>query len=61
MIEWVMVYRLGRWGYKPWHPIVPFLGIGVVPLLQPLVLLPFLFCVLTRTGPRGEAALLPTR
>ena len=61
VIEWVMVYRLGRWGYKPWHPIVPFLGIGVVPLLQPLVLLPFLFCVLARTGPRGEAALLPTR
>lgn len=54
-IEWVMVHRLGRWGYQPWHPIVPPLGIGVVPLLQPLVVLPLVFWVLARTKPGGGA------
>ena len=54
-IEWVMVHRLGRWGYQPWHPIVPLLGIGIVPLLQPLGVLPFVFWALARTEPRGRA------
>jgi len=54
-IEWVMVHRLGRWGYQPWHPIVPLLGIGVVPLLQPLGVLPLVFWALARTEPRGRA------
>lgn len=40
MLEWVMVYRLQRWNYGPRQPIVPLLGIGIFPILQPVVLLP---------------------
>jgi hypothetical protein len=29
VIEWVMVRRLGRWGYQPWDPVVPVFGVGV--------------------------------
>jgi len=50
-IEWVMVHRLGRWGYQPWHPVVPVLTVGLVSLLQPLVVLPLVFWVLARTEP----------
>ena len=48
MIEWIMVYRLGRWGYRSWHPIVPLLGVGILPVLQPIVLLPLVFLALAR-------------
>ena len=47
-IEWIMVYRLGRWGYARWQPIVPLLGVGILPVLQPIVLLPLVFLALAR-------------
>ncbi|MGH7342793.1 MAG: hypothetical protein ACREKH_20100 [Candidatus Rokuibacteriota bacterium] len=48
MIEWVAVYRLGWWSYRDVQPIVPGLGVGVLPLLQPIALLPLTFWLLAR-------------
>jgi len=50
MVEWIMVYRLGRWGYAPWQPLLPLLGVGVLPVVQPVVLLPPVFWALARTS-----------
>jgi hypothetical protein len=46
-IERLMV-GLGRWGYAPGHPVVPFLDVGVLVVLQPLVLVPLVFAALAR-------------
>lgn len=48
LVEWVMVYGLGRWGYGPGQPIVPGLRVGLLPLLQAAVLLPLVFAALAR-------------
>ena len=45
-VELVMVYRLGRWGYSPLHPLIA--GIGVLPIVQPIVLLPLTLWLLSR-------------
>lgn len=50
-VEWVMVHRRARWGYQPWHPVVPVFGVGVPPILQPVVLLPLMFWRLARIEP----------
>ena len=47
-VEWVMVHRLGRWGYDPLQPVVPLVAIGIFPVLQPVVLLPPAFWALAR-------------
>jgi hypothetical protein len=41
--EWVMVYGLGRWGYDPVQPLVPGLGVGLLPVLQAVMLVPLTF------------------
>lgn len=51
-VEWVMVHRLGRWGYQPSQPLVPLVEIGILPFLQPLVLLPLTFWGLARMESR---------
>lgn len=43
LIEWVMVYGLGRWGYDPVQPFVPGLGVGLLPVLQAVMLVPPIF------------------
>ena len=48
MIERVALCRLGWWSYRDVQPIVPGLGVGVLPLLQPIVLLPLTFWLLAR-------------
>ncbi len=45
-------YRLGRWGYAPGQPLVPLLGVGVLPV----ALLPAVFCALARTSGRDAQA-----
>ena len=47
-MEWIMVYGLGRWGYAERHPVVSFLGVGLLPILQAVVLLPVIFWALAR-------------
>jgi len=48
-IEWAAVYQLAWWSYGDAQPIVPGLGIGIFPLLQPVVLLPLTFWLLGRS------------
>ena len=43
MIEWLGFYVLKRWGYTASMPLLPVLGIGVVPVLQMLILPPLIF------------------
>lgn len=43
VVEWLMVYGLGRWGYAESHLVVPFLGVGLLPVLQAIALLPVIF------------------
>jgi len=45
--EYVNVHLRGSWGYSSWMPVLPLLGIGLVPLLQWLVL-PTLILRVTR-------------
>jgi hypothetical protein len=42
-VEWVMVHGLDRWGYAPSQPVLPVVRIGILPVLQPIVLLPLVF------------------
>ncbi len=49
----------GRWSYTPFNPLVPGLGVSVVPLLQLLLLLPAAFWVtaaVLRRSPAGAEA-----
>ncbi len=43
VMEWTMAHGLGRWGYAGFHPIVPLLGVGLLPVLQAVVLVPLVF------------------
>ena len=43
VVEWVMVYRLDRWAYAANQPILPVVRVGILPVLQPIVLLPLVF------------------
>jgi hypothetical protein len=43
VVEWVMVHGLDRWGYDPSQPVLPVVRIGILPVLQPIVLLPLVF------------------
>jgi hypothetical protein len=47
-VEWVMVYRLDRWGYASNQPILPVVGLGILPVLQPIILLPLTFWLTAR-------------
>jgi len=38
LVEWVAVHILGRWEYSDKMPMVPMLGIGLVPIAQMLIL-----------------------
>ena len=43
VIEWVALNVLHRWRYAPEMPTVPFLDLGILPLLQMVFLLPITF------------------
>jgi hypothetical protein len=47
-VEWVMVHGLDRWGYAPSQPVLPGLRVGILPVLQPVVLLPSIFWATAR-------------
>lgn len=44
-VEWAAVHVLGRWAYTAQMPLIPGLGVGIVPILQMLVLPPLIFRV----------------
>lgn len=43
VVEWLGFYGLKRWSYTASMPLLPGLGIGVVPILQMLILPPLIF------------------
>jgi hypothetical protein len=43
LIEWVGVHVLARWEYTDKMPIIPWVGIGLVPIAQMLILPPVVF------------------
>ncbi|MGH7343141.1 MAG: hypothetical protein ACREKH_21855 [Candidatus Rokuibacteriota bacterium] len=55
-IEWLAVGILGVWSYSPHQPVVPWLGAGLLAVLQALVLPPLTFYALARWERRSPAA-----
>jgi hypothetical protein len=56
-VEWIAVHVLQRWSYAAEMPMLPFLSIGLVPVLQMVLLPPLIFqatafLVMRRTGGR---------
>ena len=47
-LEWTAVHLLRRWSYGPAMPMLPGLGIGLVPIAQMLVLPPAILAVAAR-------------
>lgn len=48
VMEWLGMVILGRWQYKPLMPTLPFLHLGLLPILQMLVLPPLIFYLVAR-------------
>jgi hypothetical protein len=42
-VEWVAIHILNRWAYTTDMPLIPGLGVGLVPVLQMLLLPPLIF------------------
>ena len=47
-IEWIAVYQLHRWSYTEQMPMVPWLGVGLVPVMQMVLLPPLIFWLANR-------------
>lgn len=48
IVELNAVYRRGEWGYLPIMPVLPFLGVGLLPVLQMVLLPPVVFALAAR-------------
>ncbi len=48
LAEWYAVHWLALWSYTAIHPVIPGLRLGVPAVLQPLMLLPLTFWLLSR-------------
>lgn len=46
LVEWIAVRRWALWSYRDIQPILPGLKLGILPILQPLILLPVTFRLL---------------
>lgn len=55
-IEWFAVHVVGRWAYAPRMPIIPWLEVGLVPVLQMLLLPPLVFSLASLAGRWRTAA-----
>ena len=53
IVEWVAVDRLGLWSYASAQPRVPLIGTGIVPILQAMIVPPFVFAA-TAVRERAE-------
>ena len=47
-VEWAGLHALQRWSYAPGMPVIPFLGVGFVPVAQMLLLPPLVFWVVAK-------------
>lgn len=57
VMEWIMVYGAGRWGYGADHPVLPLLGVGLLPVLQAVVLFPLVFWLTAIWEARAERSI----
>jgi hypothetical protein len=54
-VEWNALYRTGAWAYGPEMPLVPVLGVGLLPVLQMLLLPPVTFLAVRSWRHRRKA------
>lgn len=47
-VEWFGMVLFGRWQYNPLMPTLPWLNLGLLPILQMLVLPPLIFFLVAR-------------
>jgi hypothetical protein len=61
LVEWMAVRILGRWAYTERMPVVPSLGVGIVPIAQMLILPPLIFRIASmgNTDTTGSLPKLP--
>ena len=52
-VEWIAVHLIVRWSYTDQMPLVPGLGIGVIPVLQMLILPPAIFTIVAKLRSRS--------
>lgn len=50
LVEWLGLHVLRRWAYGPGMPLVPWLGVGLVPIAQMLLLPPLIFLIVARVS-----------
>jgi hypothetical protein len=56
-VEWVALHVLRRWTYTARMPLVPGLGVGLVPVMQMLILPPLVFWIaggISKRIPQGD-------
>lgn len=56
-VEWAALYVFRRWSYTARMPLVPGLGVGIVPVLQMVILPPLVFRIaggISKRIPQGE-------
>jgi hypothetical protein len=54
-VEWNALHRTGAWAYAPAMPLLPVIGVGLLPVVQMLLLPPMTF-VIVRSWWRGRRA-----
>ena len=47
-VEWAAIFVLNRWAYSTSMPLIPGLGLGLVPVLQMLLVPPLIFRIAAR-------------
>jgi hypothetical protein len=55
VVEWVAVHLLARWSYTDQMPLVPGLGIGMIPVLQMLILPRATFASVAKFRPQSQS------
>lgn len=48
VVEWLGMVVLNRWKYNPLMPVLPYLNLGLLPILQMLLLPPLIFTLVAR-------------
>lgn len=56
LIEWSALHWLKRWSYTDSMPLIPVLDVGLTPILQMLILPPFIFFLTHKLLPLHEGS-----
>ena len=54
IVELNAVYRVGKWGYGTFMPMLPSFGVGILPVIQMIVLPPLIFLLASRKSRRAD-------